>query len=130
RPPTEEEIWERTLARARANFARTPETFANGTTFLYGPDAMRTLADDLRAWPEIELEVLPYFNWRVSAQRSLDSAIFLRARLPQAAAIRWEECQIYGQLQQASAANKRAALPGLLEQLAESETRFIASMTL
>ncbi|HTK11179.1 MAG TPA: BtrH N-terminal domain-containing protein [Ktedonobacteraceae bacterium] len=128
RPPTEDEIWERTLARARTNFACTPETFANGMTLLYGPDAMRTLAADLRSWPELALGSLPSFNWRVSAQRCLDSAFFLQARLPQAAAIRWEECLIYGQLQHASAVNKRAVLPELLEQLAEYETRFIAAL--
>src|SRR6266568_3894001 len=114
-PPTDEEIWERTLARARENFARTRGTAVDGSMLLYGPDGMRTLAADLLAWPERDLGALPYFSWQVSAQRCLDSAFFLRGRLPQAAAIRWEECQIYGQLQQASAANERAMLPELLE---------------
>jgi hypothetical protein len=71
---------------------------------------------------------LPHFSWRVSAQRCLDSAFFLRDKLPHAAAIRWEECQIYGQLQQTSAANERAALPGLLERLAVREEEFIAAL--
>jgi hypothetical protein len=48
--------------------------------------------------------------------------------MPEAAAIRWEECQLYGALQQASVANKRADLPVLLERLAEQETRFIAAL--
>jgi hypothetical protein len=64
----------------------------------------------------------------VSGQRCLDSAFFLRERLPQAAAIRWEECQIYGQLQLASAANQRTVLPDLLERLADCEERFIAAL--
>jgi hypothetical protein len=127
-PPTEDAIWEQTLARARANFAFTAETLVNGPTLLYGPDAMRTLAADLRAWPERELGSLPYFNWRVSGQRCLDSAFFLCEKLPHAAAIRWEECQLYGRLQQASAANERAILPDLLEQLAEHEAHFIAAL--
>jgi hypothetical protein len=71
---------------------------------------------------------LPYFSWRVSAQRCLDSAVFLRERLPDAAAIRWEEALLYGELQQASAANERARLPGLLERLADHEMRFIAAL--
>ena len=126
--PTDEEVWERTLARARENFARTKETGVDGSALLFGPDGMRTLAADLRSAPERDLGVLPYFSWQVSAQRCLDSAFFLRERLPQAAAIRWEECQSYGQLQQASAANERARLPELLERLAEQEELFIAAL--
>jgi Butirosin biosynthesis protein H, N-terminal len=125
KPPTDDEIWERTLARARMNLARTRETGVDGSTLLYGPDGMRSLADDLQAWPEYDLGGL---SWRVSGQRCLDSAFFLRERLPDAAATRWEECQLYGALQQASAANERAALPGLLERLAEYEERFIAAI--
>ena len=49
-------------------------------------------------------------------------------RGPDAAAIRWEQCQVYGALQQASAAGKRAALPALLERLAEYEERLIAAL--
>jgi hypothetical protein len=127
-PPTDETIWERTLARARANYARTTETYAGGTTLVYGPDGMRALAADLRAAPTRGLGALPYFNWRVSGQRCLDSALFLRERLPDAAAIRWEQCQLYGELQQASAADERAVLPKILERLAEHEARFIAAL--
>ncbi len=126
--PTENEIWERTLARVRDIYTREAETLPNGSTVLYGPAAMQTLAADLRAWPERELGGLPYFNWRVSGQRCLDSAFFLRERLSHAADIRWEECQLYGQLQQASAANERAALPPLLERLAHYEEEFIAAL--
>jgi hypothetical protein len=82
----------------------------------------------LRAAPERGLGGLPYFNWRVSAQRCFDSAVFLRARMPEAAAIRWEECQLYSQLQQASAAQDRAALPEILGRLAEQEARFIDAL--
>jgi hypothetical protein len=127
-PPSEEEIWERTLACAREHFARTRATLPDGTALIYGSEGMRTLAADLVAWPEHDLGSLAHFNWRVSAQRSLDSAFFLRERLPQAAAMRWEECQIYGQLQQASAANERARVSELLEHLAEQEERFIAAL--
>lgn len=129
KPPTEEEIWEKTLARARENVAwEAGELFPGGPTAFYGPTAMRTLAGDLQAWPEIDLGPLPYFSWQVSAQRCLDSAFFLREKLPAAAAIRWEECQLYGQLQHVSAANERAALPELLERLAEREEEFIAAL--
>lgn len=127
-PPTDEEIWERTLARAHEHFTRTRGTAVDGSMLLYGADGMRTLAADLLAWPERDLGALPYFCWQVSAQRCLDSAFFLRERLPQAAAIRWEECQIYGQLQQASAANERARLPELLERLAQYEESFITAL--
>ena len=129
KPPTEEEIWAKTLARARENGAwEAEELFPGGPTAFYGPTAMRTLAGDLQAWPEIDLGPLPYFCWCVSAQRCLDSAFFLRAKLPAAAAIRWDECQLYGQLQHASAANDRAALPALLERLAEREEQFMAAL--
>lgn len=127
-PPTDDMIWEQTLARARANLARRQGTAVDGSALLYGPAAMRALAADLLAQPERDLGSLPYFCWQVSGQRCLDSAFFLRDRLPQAAAIRWEECQIYGQLQQASVANERAALPDLLERLAEYESQFISAI--
>jgi len=127
-PPHEETIWERTLTRARANFARTAQTTADGMTLVYGPDGMRALAADLRAMPQRELGGLPFFSWRVSGQRCLDSALFLRERLPHAAALRWEECQLYGMLQHASATQKRDALPDLLERLAEYEACFIAML--
>jgi hypothetical protein len=126
--PTENEIWERTLARVRDIYTHEAETIPNGPTVLYGPDAMRALAADLQAWPERELGGLPYFNWRVSGQRCLDSSFFLREKLPHAADIRWEECQLYGQLQQVSVANERAALPPLLERLAGYEEEFIAAL--
>lgn len=127
-PPTDEVIWERTLARARSNLARTQETAVDGSPTIYGPDGMRTLAVDIQAAPERDLGLLPHFCWQVSGQRCIDSAFFLRERLPEAAAIRWEECQIYGQLQQASAANERAVVVDLLEQLAECEEHFIGAM--
>ena len=127
-PPTDEEIWEKTLACARANLARPREAITDGLTLLYGPEGMQALAKDLQEWPERDLGALPNFCWQVSAQRCLDSAFFLRERLPDAAVIRWEECQIFGQLQQASTAKERAALPDLLERLADYETRFIAAL--
>ena len=101
---------------------------AEGTPLLYGPEAMRQLAADLRAWPERPLGSMPYFQWQVSAQRCLDSAFFLQERLPHASAIRWEECQLYGQLQYASATNQRALLPEMVERLADAEARFIAAL--
>ncbi|HLY30028.1 MAG TPA: BtrH N-terminal domain-containing protein [Ktedonobacterales bacterium] len=130
-PPTTETIWEKTLARVRENLALTEKSYPGGTTLLYGPNGMRALATDLRAAPEQSLGSLPYFNWRVSGQRCLDGAVFLRELLPEAAAIRWEECQLYGMLQQASAAedaSEHARLPELLERLADLETRFIAAL--
>jgi hypothetical protein len=126
--PDDETIWERTLARARENFARPTQALEGGITLVFGPEAMRTLAADMRAEPARGLGGMAYFGWRVSGQRCLDSAIFLRERLPDAAAIRWEQCQLYGALQQASAAGERAALPALLERLAEQEERFIAAL--
>ncbi|HVU69847.1 MAG TPA: BtrH N-terminal domain-containing protein [Ktedonobacteraceae bacterium] len=128
RPPTEDEIWEKTLARARANYTREAQVLPGGIKLLYGPQAIRTLAADLQAEPELGIGSLPYFSWRVSAQRCLDSAFFLRARLPRAADIRWEQCQLYGQLQLASAASDRAALPPLLERLADREAALITAL--
>lgn len=127
-PPTDNEIWEQTLACARTHLARTRGTAVDGSPLVYGPDGMRMLATDLKNSPERDLGTLPYFCWQVSGQRCLDSAFFLREKLPDAAALRWEECLIYGQLQQASAANERETLLGLLERLADYETRFIAAL--
>ena len=128
-PPTEEKVWEKTLARARENFAWEAEEFSpGGPLLLYGPAAMRALAVDLRDWPQIDLGSLPRFSWRVSSQRCHASAIFLREKLPTASAIRWEESQLYGQLQHASVANARDALPVLLERLADLEEKFIAEL--
>lgn len=128
-PPTEEEIWEKTLAQARANLTcKDEEIFPGGPMALHGPNAMRTLAADLRDWPQINLGSLPYFSWRVSGQRCQASALFLRDKLPAASAIRWQESQIYGQLQYASATQKRDALPPLLESLAELEEECIAAL--
>jgi hypothetical protein len=127
-PPEAETIWNATLARARENFAKADEAVGNGVSLLYGPGAMRTLAADLRAEPERSLGALPYFNWRVSAQRCMDSAIFLRERLPEAAAIRWEETRMYGEMQQATVEERRSQLPMLVEELADYETAFISAL--
>lgn len=128
-PPTEEDIWEQTLAHAREIYTRQRETIPGGPTLLFGPEAMRTLAADLRDAPlDRDLGGLRYFSWRVSAQRCLDGMFFLRERLPEAAAIRWEQAQLYGRLQQASSTHQRAHLPDLLERLADHEARFIAAL--
>lgn len=127
-PPNAEAIWSTTLARARENYAKTDEEIGNGASLLYGPGAMRTLAEDLRVAPERSLGALPYFNWRVSAQRCMDSAVFLRERLPEAAAIRWEETRVYGEIQQATVDERRAELPKLIDELADYETAFISAL--
>jgi hypothetical protein len=128
RPPNADALWNSTLTRARENYAKTDEELDNGVALRYGPDAMRTLAADLRAEPARSLGALPYFNWRVSAQRCIDSAMFLRERLPDAAAIRFEETRLYGELQQATVDERRGQLPSLLEELADYETAFIAAL--
>jgi hypothetical protein len=125
--PSKTEIWERTLERARQIYTRTVEEIP-GAQIIYGPEGMRALAADFRAEPGRELGALPFFNWRVSAQRCLDGAMFLRERLPEASAIRWEQCQIYGRLQQTSAARATGRLPDLLERLADHEERFIDAL--
>ncbi|HKW22677.1 MAG TPA: BtrH N-terminal domain-containing protein [Ktedonobacterales bacterium] len=127
-PPDAETIWNTTLARAHENFAKANEEIGNGVSLLYGPGAMRTLAGDLRAEPERSLGALPYFNWRVSAQRCMDSAVFVRERLPEAAAIRWEETRVYGEIQRSTVEERRADLPTLIEELAVYETAFIAAL--
>jgi hypothetical protein len=94
----------------------------------YGPNALRLLAADLRDEPQRSLGGLPYFSWRVSGQRCFDGATFLREHLPGAAAIRWQQCQLYGEIQQASTSTGRSQLPGLLERQADLETAFIAAL--
>jgi hypothetical protein len=94
----------------------------------YGPQALRLLAADLHAEPQRSLGALPYFSWRVSGQRCFDSAAFLRERLPGAAAIRWEQCQLYGEIQQASTSTSRSRLPELLQRQADLEAAFITAL--
>src|SRR5215472_17219356 len=113
--PTDDVIWVRTIAHARDLYARADEPIAPAIMAHYGPGALRLLAADLRAEPQRSLGGLPYFSWRVSGQRCFDSATFLRERLPEAAAIRWEQCQLYGEIQRASTSTDRSQLPELLE---------------
>jgi hypothetical protein len=126
--PSDESIWHATLARARENCAWTQEDVGGGLTLIYGAGGMRALAADVRAMHDASLESLMYFGWRVSAQRCFDSARFLQEKLPEAAAIRWEQAQLYGELQSATAAGARDALPDLLERQAEHEIGFVAAL--
>jgi Butirosin biosynthesis protein H, N-terminal len=123
--PDADAIWDRTINHARELYTRSDEIVAPGVTAHYGPQALRLLAEDLRAQPERSLGALPYFSWRVSGQRCFDSATFLHERLPDAAAIRWEQCQLYGEIQQASTSASRSQLAGLLERQADLESAFI-----
>jgi hypothetical protein len=126
--PDADAIWDRTINHARELYTRSDEVVAPGVTAHYGPQALRLLAGDLRAQPERSLGALPYFSWRVSGQRCFDSATFLHERLPGAAAIRWEQCQLYGEIQQASTSASRSQLAGLLERQADLESAFITSL--
>ena len=126
--PDADTIWERTIAHARDLYRRADEALAPGVMEHFGPNALRLLAADLRAAPQRPLGALPYFNWRVSGQRCFDGAMFLRERLPGAAAIRWEQCQLYGAIQQASTSAGRSRLPELLERQADREAAFISAL--
>lgn len=126
--PRADAIWDRTIAHARELYTRVDEQVVPGVMAHYGPQALHLLAGDLRAEPQRSLGALPYFSWRVSGQRCFDGATFLRERLPGAAAIRWEQCQLYGEIQQASTGADRSQLPGLLERQADLETAFITAL--
>lgn len=126
--PAADAIWDRTITRARELYTRADELLAPGLRAHYGPQALHLLAEDLRAEPQRTLGALPYFNWRVSGQRCFDGAMFLRERLPGAAAVRWEQCQLYGEIQQASTSAGRSRLAELLDRQAELETGFIAAL--
>jgi hypothetical protein len=126
--PGADVIWERTIARARELYTRADEPVAPGIMGHYGPNALHLLAADLHDEPQRSLGGLPYFSWRVSGQRCFDGATFLRERLPGAAAIRWEQCQLYGEIQSASTSADRSQLPGLLERQADLETAFITAL--
>jgi hypothetical protein len=126
--PSTDAIWERTITRARELYTRTDVPITPGLTEHYGPQALRLLAADLSAEPQRSLGALPYFSWRVSGQRCFDGATFLRERLPGAAAIRWAQCQLYGEIQQVSTSTDRSRLPGLLERQADLETAFVAAL--
>ena len=90
-------------------------------------ESLRLLAADLRAEPERSLGALPYFSWRVSGLRCFDGATFLRDRLPGAAAIRWEQCQVYGEIQ-AIVLRDRPRLVELLQRQADLEEAFVAAL--
>jgi hypothetical protein len=126
--PSADAILDGAIAHARALYTRSDEAVAPGVMAHYGPQALRLLAEDLRAQPERRLGALPYFNWRVSGQRCVDGAMFLRARLPEAAAIRWEQCQLYGEVQQSSTDASRFRVPDLLERQADLEAAFITAL--
>jgi hypothetical protein len=126
--PETDVIWDRTIAHARELYTRADELVAPGVIAHYGPQALRLLAGDLHAEPQRSLGALPYFGWRVSGQRCFDGATFLRERLPGAAAIRWEQCQLYGEIQLASASAGHSQLAGLLERQADLETAFITAL--
>lgn len=126
--PANGAILDGAIANARALFTRADEEIAPGVTLRFGPGAMRLMAADLRATPERGLGGMPYFNWRVSGQRCFDGATFLRERLPGAAAIRWEQCLLYGALQQASLNAGRSRIPDLLERQADLEEAFIDAL--
>jgi butirosin biosynthesis protein H-like len=126
--PSVDAIWEGAIVHAREICMRSDEGLAPGLMAHYGPNALRLLAQDLRAQPERSLGALPYFNWRVSGQRCVDGAMFLRERLPGAASIRWEQCQLYGEIQQASTSADRSRLPELLERQADLEEAFVSAL--
>jgi butirosin biosynthesis protein H-like len=126
--PSADAILDDAIANARELYTRSDELVTPGLMAHFGPPALRLLAQDLRAEPERSLGALPYFNWRVSGQRCLDGAMFLRERLPAAAAIRWEQCQLYGEIQQASVSANRSQVAGLLERQADLEQAFIAAL--
>ena len=126
--PSADAVMDGAIAHARELCTRADGQLGPGVMAHYGPQALRLLAADLQAEPQRPLGGLPYFNWRVSGQRCLDGALFLRERLPDAAAIRWEQCQLYGEMQQASTAAGRSRLPALLERQAELEAAFIAAL--
>jgi hypothetical protein len=126
--PSTDTIWDRTINRARELYTRADEPIAPGVMIHYGPGAIRLLAADLRDESQRSLGALPYFSWRVSGQRCFDSATFLRERMPGAADIRWEQCQLYGEIQRVSASASRSRLTDLLERQADLETAFIAAL--
>ena len=70
--PSVDAIWEGAVAHARELMGRSDEALAPRLMAHYGPNALRLLAEDLRAQPERGSWALPYFNWRVSGQRCVD----------------------------------------------------------
>lgn len=127
RVPSQDEIWQATIERAKQNFQR-PSADMGFQTIFCGPEGMLTFAQDLGDNPELPIGGLPFFSWRVSAQRCFDSANFVSERLPQASEIRRQQAYVYGQLQRATVDNDRAKLIDLLKQQAELEAKFIGEI--
>jgi hypothetical protein len=124
RVPSQDEIWQATIERAKQNFGR-PSADMGYQTIFCGPEGMLTFAQDLSDNPELPIGGLPFFSWRVSAQRCFDSASFVSERLPQASQIRRQQAFLYGKLQAASVAGERSKIIELMKEQADLEARFI-----
>ena len=136
RQPTNDELYSRALELGLENLHRTSTIAGNGTRVLFGPEALQTLAQDLRDCRAEDrwLRVYKSFTFRVSGQRCFDSSFFIKqapfqnSHLVRCAEIRFEQAVEYGQAQLAAVTEETPLLAYTLERIAVLEKKFIDAL--
>jgi hypothetical protein len=133
--PSPEEIYRKALELGLCNMRRSPKIIDEHVQLLFGPEALRSLAEDIRArqvgrW----LRVYAFFSFRVSGQRCFDSALFIRDApfrnryLERAFQFRIEQAARYGEAQLAAATKKSRQVAEALERIAALEEVFAEAL--
>lgn len=129
RRPRDEAIRRRALELSLDNLRRAAPPPRNGVAILFGPPALRALAQDIRAERIAPRWRQSYTHWsfRVSGQRCHDSALFIRAapfadvRFAQVAELRLAEAAEFGRAQAALTGARANEAADALERLAGLE---------
>jgi Butirosin biosynthesis protein H, N-terminal len=141
RRPADEELYHRALEWSLDNLRRAAAPARDGVAILFGPRALRALAQDIRAdriaprWRQL----YTHWSFRVSGQRCHDSALFIRAapfgdaRLAQVAELRLAEAVEYGRAQAAltgagEAASALERLAGLEDEMTQALNAALGSV--
>ncbi len=125
----DEEVYRRALELSLDNLRRIAPPARENVTILFGPPAMRALAQDIRAERIAPRWRQSYMHWsfRVSGQRCHDSALFIRAapfadaRFAQVAELRLAAAAEYGRAQAALTGARAGEAAAALERLAGLE---------
>jgi len=132
-----EELFRKVLELGLQNLQRPGQRIGSHMKVLFGGDALRTLAVDVRAGRAMRwIKRYAYFSLRVSGQRCFDSAAFIRSapfqnkHLSTAADVRFKQTEHYGKAQWAAASKKHALLAEAFREIAELEDAFTESLRL
>lgn len=129
RQPSREDIYRRALELSLGNLRRLAPPKREGLAILFGPAAIRALAQDIGAGKIASRWHQSYIHWsfRVSGQRCHDSALFIQeapfcdSRFMQVAKLRLAEAAQYGRAQAALTGARTDETAGALERLAGLE---------